>query len=209
MRKLQTLSVSIAALMGLGFVIAVDADELKGRVKSVSSVARTIAVELENKSVVVVKFDGSTQFKNAASSSDFIPDEVVAVDYSPVGTENRAKLISKVIALPPPGVTRISAAALRELAVREGQTELQRSAAIAVIADEVQRSAPPLPPAAGEVQALPLHALCGRALATSSMMARARAVEFSCTLSEPEVPVVEAAGCIEQALSSMLCEAAA
>ena len=40
------------------------------------------------------------------------------------------------------------------------------------------------------------------------MMARARAVEFSCTLSEPEVPVVEAAGCIEQALSSMLCEAA-
>ena len=121
MRKLQTLSVSIAALLGLGFVTAADADELKGRVKSVSSVARTIAVELENKSVVVVKFDGSTQFKNAASSSDFIPDEVVAVDYSPVGTENRAKLISKVIAPPPPGVTRISAAALRELGKKPGE----------------------------------------------------------------------------------------
>jgi len=115
MKNLRVLSVSIAAAMSLGLAFASSADELKGRVKAVSSAAHTIAVELENKSVVVVKFDGSTQFKNAASSSDFIPDEVVAVDYSRVGTENRAKTISKVIAPPPEGVTRISAAALRDL----------------------------------------------------------------------------------------------
>ena len=80
-----------------------------------------MAVELENKSVVVVKFDGSTQFKNAASSSDFIPDEVVAVDFAKVGTENRAKVISKVIAPPPPGVTRISAVVLRDLGKKGGE----------------------------------------------------------------------------------------
>jgi rhodanese-related sulfurtransferase len=119
MRKSQALSVSIVVLVSMALASASGAEELKGRVKSVSSVARAIAVELENKSVVVVKFDGSTQFKNAASSDDFIPDEVVAVDYSRVGTENRAKTISKVIAPPPAGVTRISAAALRDL-VRTG-----------------------------------------------------------------------------------------
>lgn len=121
MRKLRTLSVSIAALISLGLASASSADELKGRVKSVSSIAHTMAVEVENKSVVVVKFDGSTQFRNAASSSDFIPDEVVAVDYSQAGTENRAKTISKVIAPLPSGVTRISAADLRALGKKGGE----------------------------------------------------------------------------------------
>ena len=121
MRKFRTLSVSIAALISLGLASASGAEELKGRVKSVSGIAHTIAVEVENKSVVVVKFDGSTQFKNAASSGDFIPDEVVAVDYSRAGTENRAKTISKVIAPPPAGVTRISAAALRDLGEKAGE----------------------------------------------------------------------------------------
>lgn len=121
MQKLQTLTVSLAALISLAFASASGAEELKGRVKSVSSVAHTIAVELENKSVVVVKFDGGTQFRNAASSSDFITDEVVAVDYSRAGTENRAKTISKIIAPLPPGVTRISAAALRDLGKKGGE----------------------------------------------------------------------------------------
>lgn len=122
MRKLRTSSISIAVLISMALVSASGAEELKGRVKSVSSVARTIAVELENKSVVVIKVDASTQYKNAASVGDFITDEVVAVDYSQVGSENhRAKTVSKVIAPPPPGVTRISAADLRALGKQGGQ----------------------------------------------------------------------------------------
>ena len=120
MKEIRTLSVSLAALMSLGLATGVVADELKGRVKSVVNVARTIAVELENKSVVVVKVDASTQFANAASVNDFIPDEVVTVDYSKVGSENRAKSVSKVIAPPPAGVTRIAAAALRDLIKKGG-----------------------------------------------------------------------------------------
>ncbi len=120
MQKLRVLSVSIATLISLGLASGAGADELKGRVKSVASVARTIAVELENKSVVVVKVDASTQFQNAASITDFIPDEVVAVDYTKSGPENRAKTISKVIAPPPAGVSRIAAAALRDLIKKGG-----------------------------------------------------------------------------------------
>ena len=121
MRKPRTLSILVAALISVGLVSLAGADELKGRVKSVSSTSQSIAVELDSKSVVVVKFDGSTQFKNAVSSSDFIPDEVVAVDYAKVGMETRAKTISKVIAPPPPGVTRISGVALRDLGKKAGE----------------------------------------------------------------------------------------
>jgi len=114
MGKLQILSAAVV-IISLGLASAVSAEEMKGKVKSVSNLARTIAVEVENKGVVVFKFDASTQFKNATAAKDIIADEVITIDFSQAGSENRAKIISKVIAPLPAGVARISAEELQEL----------------------------------------------------------------------------------------------
>ncbi len=118
MQKFRLTTVGVAVAFGLGLASAAIADELTGSVKTVSTVARTIAVEVANKGVFVFKFDADTRFKNATSASDFIPDEVITVDYSQAGPENRAKIISKVIAPLPAGVTRIAAAELHALVTR-------------------------------------------------------------------------------------------
>lgn len=115
MEKFRLSTVGLAAVFGLVLASAAMADELTGSVKTVSNVARTIAVEVANKGLLVFKFDAQTQFKNATSANDIIPDEVVTVDFSQVGPENRAKTISKVIAPLPAGVTRIAAADLQLL----------------------------------------------------------------------------------------------
>lgn len=120
MGKLQLLPVA-TAIISLGLASAVSAEELKGKVKSVSNLARTIAVEVENKGVVVFKFDASTQFKNATAAKDIIADEVITIDFSQAGSENRAKIISKVIAPLPAGVARISAEDLQALLNKDGE----------------------------------------------------------------------------------------
>jgi len=122
MGKLRMLSAAVAAALGFGFASAAIADELTGSVKTVSNVARTIAVEVANKGVLVFKFDAETKFKNATSANDIIPDEVITVDFSQVGPENRAKTISKVIAPLPAGVTRIAAADLQLLLKKGGES---------------------------------------------------------------------------------------
>lgn len=118
--RLTTVAVGVA--LGLGFASAAIADEMTGSVKAVSNLARTIAVEVANKGVVVFKFDAATQYKNTASAKDIIRDEVVTVDFSQAGLENRAKTITKVIAPLPAGVTRIAAAELQELVKNGGES---------------------------------------------------------------------------------------
>lgn len=95
------------------------AGELKGKVKAVSTSSRTIAVEVEQKGIVVFKYDKDTQFKSATSAKEILPDEVITIDYIGSGAENRARTISKFIASLPEGVTRISAAELDSL-IRKG-----------------------------------------------------------------------------------------
>ena len=113
---------TIALALGLGLVAAAAADEMTGSVKNVSNTARTIAVEIAGKGVQVFKFDAQTQFKNTASAVDIIPDEVVTIDFAQVGAENRAKLVTKVIAPLPPGVARITGSALKELLQKGGDS---------------------------------------------------------------------------------------
>lgn len=118
MQKFRLGRVGLAVVLSLGLASAALAGELTGSVKTVSTVARTIAVEVANKGLLVFKFDAETRFKNATSAKDIIPDEVITIDFSQVGPENRAKTISKVIAPLPAGVTRIAAAELLELIKR-------------------------------------------------------------------------------------------
>lgn len=122
MKKFRLTRVTLALVLGLGLASAAVADEITGSVKAVSNVGRTIAVEVANKGVLVFKFDASTQFKNATSANDIISDEVITVDFSQVGPENRAKTIRKVIAPLPAGVTRIAAAELQELLKKGGDS---------------------------------------------------------------------------------------
>lgn len=121
MEKMRIVSLSGAALLLMGLVTAGYAEEIKGKVKSVSKHSRTLSLEVEKKGVVVVKFDNDTKFKNAASANDIIVDEVVSADVIKVGAENRAKNITKVIASLPAGVTRVSAAELQELLKKGGE----------------------------------------------------------------------------------------
>ncbi len=111
-----------ALVLSLGLVAAAAADEMTGSVKNVSNTARTIAVELAGKGVHVFKFDAQTQFKNSASAVDIIPDEVVTIDFVQSGSENRAKVVTKVIAPLPPGVSRITGPALKELLKEGGES---------------------------------------------------------------------------------------
>ena len=120
MKKLRIMSVAVV-ITSLGLASAASAEEMKGKVKSVANSARTIALEVENKGVVVFKFDASTQFKNAAAAKDIIADEVLVIDFAQVGPENRARIITKVIAPPPAGVTRISAEDLQALLKKGGE----------------------------------------------------------------------------------------
>ncbi len=121
MNTLRFSTVALAVILGFGLTSATSAEELKGRVRVVSSLARTIAVEVENKGVILFKYDASTQFKNTASAKDIIPDEVVAVDFSQVGPEYRAKTVTKVIAPLPAGVMRIAAEELQAMISKGGE----------------------------------------------------------------------------------------
>ena len=113
---------TITLTLGLGLVTAAMADELTGSVKNVSNTARTIAVEVANKGVHVFKFDAQTQFRNTASAADIIPDEVITIDFAQTGSESRAKVVTKVIAPLPAGVTRIDASALKALLQKGGES---------------------------------------------------------------------------------------
>jgi rhodanese-related sulfurtransferase len=108
-----------AILLSMGISGTTCAEELQGKVKAVSRHSRTMAVAVEKQGVVVFKFDGATQFRNAVSATDIIQDEVVTVAFTKAGAENLAKIITKVIAPLPDGVTRISAGDLLEL-IRKG-----------------------------------------------------------------------------------------
>lgn len=122
MKKFHLGAVGLAVVFSLGLASQAIADELTGSVKAVSNVARTIAVEVAKKGVLVFKFDAETRFKNATSANDIIVDEVITVDFSQAGPENRAKIITKVIAPLPAGVTRIAATELMELMKKGGES---------------------------------------------------------------------------------------
>ncbi len=115
MTKFRFTTVALAAVLSLGFVTSSLADEIKGRVKVVAEGAKSMAVEVAGKGVVVVKFNGETKYKNASTFRDFITDEVVVVDFDKVGSENRAKLITKVIAPVPAGVKGLVTADMEAL----------------------------------------------------------------------------------------------
>lgn len=122
MAKHHLTSLAACLALGLGLASVSLADELTGSVKSVTHTARSIAVEVAGKGVVVFKFDGATQFKNATSANDIIADEVVTVDFTRVGAESLAKAVTKLIAPPPPGVTRVAAAELQKLLKTGGES---------------------------------------------------------------------------------------
>jgi len=122
MKSFRLTKVALVLSLGLGLGSASIAEVLTGSVKSVTNSAQCIAVEVANKGVLVFKFDGATQFKNASSANDIIADEVITVDFSQVGAENVAKSISKVIAPLPAGVTRIAAAELHDLVKKGGES---------------------------------------------------------------------------------------
>ncbi|TSA06105.1 MAG: hypothetical protein D4R79_20045, partial [Comamonadaceae bacterium] len=117
---MKTFHLSTLAL-ALALAAPAFAEVVTGSVKSVTNTARSIALEVANKGVLVFKFDGATQFRNASSAGDIIADEVLTVDFSQVGPENLARTITKVIAPLPVGVTRIAAAELQQL-VKKGGT---------------------------------------------------------------------------------------
>ena len=114
----------LAVAMGIGIASPLIAEEVTGSVKSVTNTARSIAVEVAKKGVIVIKYDGATQFKNATSANDIIADEVVTIEFAQVGAENLAKSITKVIAPLPPGVTRMTAAELQQLVKKGGDSYL-------------------------------------------------------------------------------------
>ncbi|MEI6599282.1 MAG: rhodanese-like domain-containing protein [Comamonadaceae bacterium] len=111
---------TLALALALALAAPAFAEVVTGSVKSVTNTARSIALEVANKGVLVFKFDGSTQFRNASSAGDIIADEVLTVDFSQVGPENLARTITKVIAPLPAGVTRIAAAELQQLVHKGG-----------------------------------------------------------------------------------------
>ncbi len=120
MKNSTLLPVAMALVLSLGYTSVSFAEEVTGSVKSVTNTARSVALEVANKGVLVFKFDAATQFKNASSAKDIVADEVLTVDFSQVGAENLAKTITKVIAPLPSGVTRIAAAELLQLVKKGG-----------------------------------------------------------------------------------------
>ncbi|MFZ4480420.1 MAG: rhodanese-like domain-containing protein [Rhodoferax sp.] len=124
MERFNLTKLAVVVALGLGSAGASLADVLTGSVKTVTNTARSIAVEVAGKGVIVFRFDGTTQFKNADSANDIIADEVVTVDFSQAGVENLAKSITRVIAPLPAGVTRIAAAELQQLVKKGGESFL-------------------------------------------------------------------------------------
>ena len=115
MKHVRASLAMVGAIALLTFGSTSGADEIKGKVKAVSNLARTLALEVDGKGLLVIKFDQDTQFKNAASAAEIIADEVVVVDYAVAGPENKARTITKVIAPLPAGVSRITAEELQKL----------------------------------------------------------------------------------------------
>ena len=98
MNKLIHLVILAGLLLQPGLAMA---ETVKGRIKYVSHKANTIQIDVKNQQPVVVRFDQSTQFKNASGIKDLNPPDLIKVDYEP---GSAATLISKVTFGLPPGV---------------------------------------------------------------------------------------------------------
>lgn len=117
---MKTKAWSVLAVVPLALALAgnVAADEVKGKVKTVSVKAGQISLTVENKGVVLVRVTDGTTFANAGSIKDIHADDLLQVDYRADGFDNVAKSVSKVVAKLPEGVTAMETGELEALVAK-------------------------------------------------------------------------------------------
>ena len=80
---------------------------IKGKVKAVSNKAKTLSVAVKGKGVVLLKFNGATEFVNFKKTKEIKPPTAVVVKYKTVGPDKVATYIKKALVKLPSGVTEI------------------------------------------------------------------------------------------------------
>ena len=76
------------------------AAQIKGKIQSISRKAKTIQlVNLKSKQIEIIRFGENTQYTNAKSIKEFIPNDVIKVEYEP-GQEAKS-IIRVLVKLPP------------------------------------------------------------------------------------------------------------
>ncbi len=111
------LLVIATGLLGAVATCPVEADEIKGRIKSVTK--HSVALEVEKQGVLVFRLDEKTRYQNASGPRELIADEVLVIQYTPGAQGNVAESVSKFIAPLPEGVARITVEELRALIDRK------------------------------------------------------------------------------------------
>jgi len=86
------------ALLASGPLLA---ETIKGRIKEISQKASTIQLDVKDHDPVVIRFDKSTKFIDAAGIEDLGPPDLLEVEYEP---GEPATTITKVVFGLPPGV---------------------------------------------------------------------------------------------------------
>lgn len=96
---IKQIALILAAVLILPNLTA--AETVSGRIKYISNKASTIQLDVKGKEPVVVQFDKSTVFENAAGIADLTPPDLLKIDYEPGKPASR---ITKVVFGLPPGV---------------------------------------------------------------------------------------------------------
>lgn len=122
MTKFRITTVALATLLSLGLASTAMAEVLKGSVKIVAGGAKSIALNIKDKGVVVFKFNADTKFIHADSFKDIIADEVLIIDFDKVGVENLAKTITKEVAEVPASVKSMKTADVEALLKTDGNS---------------------------------------------------------------------------------------
>lgn len=117
---MKTRAWSVLAVVPLALALAgnVAAEEIKGKVKTVSVKAGQISLTVENKGVVLFRVTDGTTFANAGSIKEIHADDLLQVDYRVDGFDNVAKSVSKVVAKLPEGVTALETGELEALVAK-------------------------------------------------------------------------------------------
>lgn len=108
------------AVLPLALALAgnVAAEEVKGKVKTVSIKAGQISLTVESKGVMLFRVTDGTTFANAASIKEIHADDLLQVDYRVDGFDNVAKAVAKVVAKLPEGVTAMDTRELEALVAK-------------------------------------------------------------------------------------------
>jgi rhodanese-related sulfurtransferase len=115
------LKITLSAALLLTTAGAASAEIVKGRVKAIAPESKLFSLIIDQEKVLLMSWDNKTAWKGISSSSELKLDEILSVDFNPVGASSVASSVSRIKTPLPAGIKVMSLDRLAEnLTAKEG-----------------------------------------------------------------------------------------